>query len=169
MENVFLLAFMKFAILGTAGEIIGKLIIRKKFSLWNVLYSALVWGVLGVLIKFCFTGFNGFTTILIERGWLPEGILFKAFFMSFFTNAMFGPWVIILHRLLDSLPTGKIGVSTDGLRGALLTLLWFWLPAHTITFALPEDYQITLAAIWSLVLGLILGIFNRKQNLKKET
>ncbi len=163
MENVFLLAFIKFAILGTAGEVIGKLIIRKKFKLWNVFYSALVWGILGIIIKFCFTGFSGFTSILIERGWLPDGFISRAFFMSFFTNAMFGPWVIILHRLLDSLPFKKFTVPKEGIRGALFTLLWFWLPAHTITFALPEQYQITLAAIWSLVLGLILSIFNKSK------
>ncbi len=168
MVNVFLLAFVKFAILGTTGEIIGKLLIRKKFKIWTIFYSALVWGILGVLIKFCFTGFAGFTSILIERGWLPEGTIFRAFFMSFFTNAMFGPWVIILHRFLDSLSERKISVPKDGLRGAMFTLFWFWLPAHTITFALPEDYQITLAAIWSLVLGVILGIFNKKRNLKEN-
>jgi hypothetical protein len=32
------------------------------------------------------------------------------------------------------------------------------IPAHTITFSLPADYQIRLAALWSLALGLILGL-----------
>jgi peptidoglycan/LPS O-acetylase OafA/YrhL len=76
---------------------------------------------------------------------------------------MFGPWVIILHRLFDNFIYGKFLVPTDGLKGALLTLVWFWIPAHSVTFYLPPDQQITLAAIWSFVLGLILGIFNNRK------
>jgi hypothetical protein len=41
-------------------------------------------------------------------------------------------------------------------------MIWFWIPAHTITFSLPTDFQIGLAALWSVVLGVILGFFNRK-------
>lgn len=163
MENPFLLAFIKFAILGTAGEIVAKLIGKKKIELKTSLWSVLVWGVLGIIIKLAFTGFHGFTDGLIAAGYIPGGSISKAFFMSFFTNAMFGPWVIILHRVFDNLITGKITVPTEGLKGAMLTLLWFWLPAHTITFALPHDWQITLAAVWSFVLGLILGVFKNKK------
>lgn len=161
MENPFILAFIKFALLGSLGEIAAKLITKNKLVLWKIFYSMLVWGILGVIIKFCFTGFHGFVDGLIAIGYLPEGTISKAFFMSFFTNAMFGPWVIILHRLLDVLPYKTLQIPTEGLRGALLTLVWFWIPAHTVTFALPShEWQITLAAVWSFVLGLILGIFN---------
>lgn len=40
-----------------------------------------------------------------------------------------------------------------GLTRAWFTLAWFWIPAHTITFSLPRDYQIGLAAVWGLVLA----------------
>lgn len=163
MDNPFLLAFIKFALLGTAGEIVAKLLVKNKIVVWRIFYSALVWGLLGILIKFCFTGFHGFVGGLTAKGYLPTHPLAVAFFTSFFTNVMFGPWIIILHRLLDTLPSGKFSVPTEGIRGALLTLAWFWLPAHTITFYLPESYQITLAAIWSFVLGLILGFFNSRR------
>jgi hypothetical protein len=43
-----------------------------------------------------------------------------------------------------------------------MSLLWFWIPAHSVTFALPKPYQIGLAAIWSVALGIILGFYNRK-------
>ena len=165
MDNPFILAFIKFAILGTAGELAAKLLLKKRIEIWRIFYSALVWGLLGVLIKFCFTGFHGFISILTEKSYLPDNHLAGAFFTSFFTNAMFGPWIIILHRLLDNLPSGKFTVPTDGLKGAMLTLLWFWLPAHTVTFYLPENYQITLAAVWSFILGLILGYFNSRKRL----
>lgn len=165
MENPFVLAALKFAILGAAGEFIAKLIAKKKIIALQSLHSALVWAALGVLIKFMFTGFHGFVEGLEAHGYLPGGLLWTAFFTSLFTNAMFGPWVIILHRLFDSTFYGKFEVSQNGLKGALLTLVWFWIPAHTVTFALPKDYQITLAAVWSFVLALILGIFN---NMKKK-
>jgi len=77
---------------------------------------------------------------------------------------MFGPWLVIGHRFLDNLLRFKIRVPKEGLKGALLTLIWFWIPAHTITFALPSDWQITLAAVWSFVLGLILSLFVKKQD-----
>jgi hypothetical protein len=166
-NNVFVQAMVKFAILGTLGEVVAKLINKSKITTWQVFYSMLVWAILGVIIKFIFTGFHGFTDKLIEIGYLPSGIISKAFFMSFFVNVMFGPWIIISHRFLDILPYKTFKIKTDGLKGALLTLLWFWIPAHTVTFSLQShDWQITLAAAWGFVLGLILGIFN---NLKSKS
>lgn len=163
MDNPFLMAFIKFAVLGTIGEIAAKLITKKKLILTQTLFSMLVWGVLGIIIKFVFTGMHGFVDGLTAHNYLPEGIYSKAFFTSLFTNWLFGPWVIILHRLFDNFYYRKIRVPQEGLRGAMLTLLWFWIPAHTVTFALPnKEWQITLAAVWSFVLGLILGIYNRK-------
>ena len=40
---------------------------------------------------------------------------------------------------------------------ALKSIVWFWIPAHTVTFMLPDVYRIGLAAVWSVVLGVILG------------
>ncbi|OQY08779.1 MAG: hypothetical protein B6I29_04840 [Marinitoga sp. 4572_148] len=80
-------------------------------------------------------------------------------------EVFFGPWLIIIHRFLDNI--SKLKVPTDGLKGAMLTLLWFWVPAHTVTFSLSVEWQITLAAVWSFVLGLILGIFSNLKD-KKE-
>ena len=161
--NLFFDAMIKFAILGSAGEVVASLITKRKIELWRVFYSMLVWAALGALVKLMFTGFHAFTDGLIAKGYLPEGHISQAFFKSFFTNAMFGPWIIILHRLLDNLPNRTLSVPTQGLKGAMMTLLWFWIPAHTITFALPLEYQILLAAIWSFVLGLILGFFKRSK------
>ncbi|SHF14475.1 hypothetical protein SAMN02745164_01874 [Marinitoga hydrogenitolerans DSM 16785] len=163
MENPLIAAMIQFAILGTAGEVVSKLITKKKISIFKVIYSMFVWAILGVLIKFAFTGFNGFVKELISHNYLPSGRIYQAFFKSLFTNVFFGPWLIIIHRFLDNI--SKLKLPTDGLKGAMLTLLWFWIPAHTVTFSLSTDWQITLAAIWSFVLGLILGIFT---NLKKE-
>jgi hypothetical protein len=167
-ENAFVMAFIKFAVLGSAGEIVAKLLTKKKIKFGIILWSMLVWGVLGLIIKFCFTGFNGFADKIASEGLIPESELSIAFFTSFFTNAFFGPWVIILHRLFDNIIYGKFTVPTDGIKGAMLTLAWFWIPAHTITFMMQGEWQVTLAAIWSFVLGLILGIFKNMQSKKKK-
>ncbi|HOO75342.1 MAG: hypothetical protein H7A31_01205 [Thermotogae bacterium] len=170
MENPFVLAMIEFAVLGTLGEILANLINKKSIKVLSIIYSALVWAVLGVLIKFMFTGFSGFVGGLVSKKYLPDGNFYNAFFKSFFTNALFGPWIIIIHRFLDNLPKKILRLPTKGLKGALLTLLWFWLPAHTVTFLLPEHWQVTLAAVWSFVLGLILGYFSghSKEENKEE-
>ena len=63
--------------------------------------------------------------------------------------------MMAFHRLEDNLILGQRGFQ--GITRAWWTLLWFWVPAHTITFMLPTEYQIGLAAVWSFVLGLILA------------
>jgi len=75
--------------------------------------------------------------------------------MSVLTNVFFGPQMMAFHRWEDNLILGRRGWA--GLGRAVRTLVWFWIPAHTVTFSLPRDYQIGLAAVWGLVLGVILG------------
>ena len=157
--NPVLSSMIKFAILGTAGEVAAKIISRSKISILRTLYSVVVWAILGAVIKYAFVGFDGFVNALLAENLLPHGRFWEAFFKSVFINVMFGPWLIILHRLLDNLIVKPGTIKKEGLIGAMLTLLWFWIPAHTITFMLPPHQRITLAAIWSFVLGLILGIF----------
>jgi hypothetical protein len=45
------------------------------------------------------------------------------------------------------------------------SLFWFWLPMHTITFSLPEDYRVLMAAALGIALGIILSI---AKNLSKK-
>lgn len=158
-------AMLQFAILGTLGDIISKWIInRKVFLPFTVGVLALKmgeWALLAVFIKYAFIGFHGFVDTLIENNYLPQlNPLGYAFAVSLTMNLQFGPFLVIIHRILDN----KIGriKNWDNLDKSLLSLLWFWLPAHTITFILPKPFQIGLAAIWSLALGLILGFYNRK-------
>jgi len=161
-ENPFLSAFVQFALLGTLGEIVSKLLSKKEISPKKIIGSIFVWGILGIIIKFIFAGFTGFVEYVTALGYLPEGKVYSAFFKSLFTNLMFGPWLVIGHRFLDNLFLFKIKIPTEGIKGALLTLIWFWIPAHTITFSLPTEWQITLAAVWSFVLGLLLSFFVKK-------
>ena len=84
----------------------------------------------------------------------------KAFAVSLFTNLLFGPQMMAFHRIEDNLILGEKGFA--GIENAWKTLLWFWIPAHTLTFSLPPDFQIALAAFWGLVLGVILGLSRKR-------
>lgn len=82
-----------------------------------------------------------------------------AFTISALMNLQFGLTLVILHRVLDNIPL-KVK-NWKGLDKGMLSLIWFWIPAHTMTFMLPDVYRIGLAAVWSVVLGLILGFFGK--------
>jgi hypothetical protein len=96
----------------------------------------------------------------MQHGLLPEVCYIgKAFAISATINLQFGPFLVIMHRLLDNAIAREKNWNNIG--KGMLSLIWFWIPAHTITFILPRPYQIGLAAIWSVVLGIILGYYNR--------
>lgn len=162
-------AMIQFAILGTVGDWIAKVIQNKKifwpFSVKETIWKFIEWAFLAVLIKAAFVGFKGFVDAMVDYGLLAEvfktqGHFLRAFAISVVMNLQFGFLLVILHRILDYLPFGK--TSWTGIHKGFYSLLWFWIPAHTVTFMLPNDFQIGLAAFWSVMLGLILGLFNRK-------
>lgn len=158
-------AMIQFAILGTLGEILSKWIIQKSFrypfTLFLTFWKMLVWAVLGVAIKYAFLGFTGFVEHLEAQKYLPTlGNFGKAFAISAFMNLQFGLFLVVVHRLLDNL--GERQMNWTGIHKSMISLLWFWIPAHTVTFMQKPDLRIGLAAVWSLVLGLILGMFNRR-------
>ena len=158
-------AMIQFAILGTLGEIISKWIIQRSFrypfSLSLTLWKMIVWALLAVGIKYAFHGYPGFMDMLIADKWLPPlSKLGYAFALSAFMNLQFGLLLVVAHRLLDNIGAGKM--NWKGLNKSFLSLIWFWIPAHTLTFMLQPDLRIGLAALWSVALGLILGLFNRR-------
>ncbi|MBN2874117.1 MAG: hypothetical protein JXM71_03390 [Spirochaetales bacterium] len=164
-ENVLFSAFIQFAILGSAGEALGTIASKRKPSGTPLewLAKALAWGILGILIKYAFTGYKGFLAILVDHGFLPSALVdvtvLRALSLSLLANSMFGPLLMVLHRTSDNLIAHTKGYA--GLEKSLATLAWFWVPAHTVTFALPPDYQVGLAALWSVALGLIMGFTKR--------
>ncbi|HUW69378.1 MAG TPA: hypothetical protein VMX33_04035 [bacterium] len=165
-ENLLLSAFIQFAILGTLGEVLGIIASKRRPSnkALEWLAKALVWGVLGILIKYAFTGFKGFLATLVDKGFLPAACeqitILRALSLSVLTNSMFGPLLMVLHRSSDNVISHTRGYA--GIEKSLATLAWFWVPAHTVTFALPLEYQIGLAALWSVALGLIMGFTKRR-------
>ncbi len=166
-SNPLLSAAIQFAILGTLGEVLSFCIRKKRFglpcNLWQLFQKVIAWALLGIIIKYGFVGMKGLTQALLDHHLLPQ--LFAtgigwAFAVSVLTNIFFGPQMMFFHRLEDNAIMWDWNFK--GLTTAWWTLLWFWIPAHTVTFSLPPDWQIGLAALWSVVLGLILGLTKRR-------
>jgi len=173
-DQPLLSAAVQFAILGTLGEVIAYWLRNRRIGglpcdAWQLGAKVLAWALLGVIIKFGFTGMKGFTRALVDHGLLPgwcDAGIGWAFAVSVATNIFFGPQMMAFHRLEDNFILGQRGFA--GIQRAWWTLIWFWIPAHTLTFSLPREYQIGLAALWGLVLGVILGLSVKRTAARNE-
>ena len=159
----FLSAALQFGLLGTLGEVVAASLKARRPALpcppLPLLGKALGWALLGWVIKAGFIGMRGFTRALLDHHLLPAAFgsgIGWAFALSVLTNLFFGPQMMLFHRLEDNLILRRKGF--EGMAPALWTLVWFWIPAHTLTFSLPVDFQVGLAAAWSVALGIILGL-----------
>ena len=157
---------IQFALLGTLGDMIAKWLLKGQlfmpYSLVTLFLKMIEWAVLAICIKYAFVGFQGFVDGLLAHEMIPElGLFGRAFAVSVSMNLQFGLLLVILHRYLDNLVARENNWAN--IDKGMKSLVWFWIPAHTITFMLDKPYQIGLAAIWSVVLGVILGYFNRQE------
>ena len=157
-------------ILGTVGELIAVRIRLEKWHFfgpgpWKLLLKALIWAFLGITFKYAFTGFFAFVQALVEKGWWFESagtnIYFRALSVSIFANIIFGPVFVTFHRYTDNWIEKK-EMDWDSLQKAWWTLIWFWIPALTLVFILPEHLRIGLLSLWNIVLGVMLGYFATK-------
>ncbi|MFN7957537.1 MAG: hypothetical protein U0P46_04315 [Holophagaceae bacterium] len=163
LANPFLSAAIQFGLLGTLGELGAASMKARRPALpctpLQLLLKVVAWALLGLVIKAGFVGMKGFTRALVDHHALPAFMgsgLGWAFALSTLTNVFFGPQMMLFHRLEDNLILRRQGF--DGMMPAIRTLAWFWIPAHTLTFSLPPEFQVGLAALWSLALGVILGL-----------
>lgn len=102
--------------------------------------------------------------------------LLTAFAISAFMNLIFAPIFMTFHRITDmhiveykgSLQCFSKGVKMgqyfqkidwDIMWGFVFkkTIPFFWIPAHTLTFLMPPQYRIVMAALLGLILGVILS------------
>ena len=102
--------------------------------------------------------------------------IIKAFFISATMNLTFGPTFMAVHKCSDTyLELRKKGEphsvsdvvrTVDWSRFVTFTLFKtvpiFWIPAHTVTFMLPAEYQVVVAAFLSVALGVILNLKKKK-------
>jgi len=165
--------FTKFFFLASIGDFIG---IRIKSGYWKIpkkiIYKAIVWGLIGSVIVMVFAIFNNGVIYLQSSGILPfKDVLFvTAFLTSLFMNVIFAPTMMTFHRVSDTYLDGSGSIENaiktiDWVRFYKVVLLktipFFWIPAHTITFLLPHEYQVIFAAVLGIALGLLLSLFKK--------
>ncbi|MDT8902341.1 hypothetical protein [Anaeroselena agilis] len=186
------MGFAKFAVLATMGELLAA---RIAGGQWRrpvgLALKAFVWGVLGMAITLMFQVFSAGVIATIAKGMLPGGYastaaVVTAFLISAVMNLTFAPTFMAFHRVTDTyidLADGKLAnlaridlktvvgrIDWHGFVSfvVLRTLPLFWIPAHTVTFLLPPEYRVLMAAFLSIALGGILAFAKRKpQNLRR--
>lgn len=186
-----LMAFLKFGILATLGEMAGLRIVKGVYfySGFGIAPRAVVWGLLGMCIAAVMNIFavgvpvflSGFgVDISPQAGFLSQ--LAAAFGISVVMNSIFAPVFMTAHKITDlhilacggSLKrffTHRIDMVSSFERinwkvqwnfVFLKTIPFFWIPAHTFTFMLPGEYRVLFAALLGVVLGIILSVAAKK-------
>jgi len=165
------MGFLKLAALATFGEFVKIRRTTCKWSFKDWPLKLIVWGMFGVWFALVFPLFGAGTAGITEKGlWPVAGGIFAAFSTSLWMNilALYAWPMMLVHEYFNKVIEKKKFVSTVKFAESLdkkawfrfipLTILFFWLPAHTITFLLPEEFRVLMAALLSLALGFLLTI-----------
>ncbi len=158
---------------------------------FGVIPRILVWGMLGLTIKMAFVIFATGTPIFMNycgfnhaneviMGALTWNKLAVAFCISAAMNLIYAPVMMTFHKITDTHILANGGTISGffrpiQFRKIFINLNWdvqwsfifkktipfFWIPAHTITFLLPPDFQVLFAAILGIALGTILAVADR--------
>ena len=175
----FPMGMAKFALLGTMGELLGKRIVAGRWILAGIhlWQRVLVWAAFGAMFTVVFPLFSAGTEGLLAAGLLPGhgNVWATAFWKSCLMNVIFAFPMQVSHRITDTLidrrqlfsrwPLVEVFVSIDWptmFRVAGAACLWFWIPAHTVTFLLPPAFRLMSAALLAIALGSILGLARRR-------
>jgi hypothetical protein len=155
---------------------------------FGILPRAIVWSFIGLTIKGAFVIFTSGTPVMLEGLGLKNAVstlsgtfsvekLFVAFCTSVALNAVYAPVMMTFHKMMD-IHIVSHGGTISGLftfirfKEIIVNLDWnvqwnfvfkktipfFWIPAHTITFLLPPDFQVLFAALLGIALGTILSV-----------
>jgi hypothetical protein len=178
VQHPIIMGFIKFAVLATMGELLVKRIILGEWVFKGTYWyeRSFMWGILGILFTFVFPIYSAGIDSLVSKGMLPvlsseKGyIVSTAFWKSAWMNILFAFPMMTFHRITDTLidqrklfskwPFMNVwnGIDWENMwRVVAPTILWFWIPAHTITFCLPAEFRIIMAAGLSICLGAILA------------
>lgn len=166
------------------GDLLGIRIIQKRWEIPNgLLFKALVWGSLGMVITLMFTVFIGGTEFAQSSGLLPfEGsLVFRAIFASIIMNATFGPMLYVYHKfgdlLVDSRYENENFISVKGLVNQvdwysmvhfswLKTCIFVWMPCHGLVLMLPAEYRVVTSAFLSILLGILVSLTKSRPAVK---
>lgn len=183
-DHMYIMGFVKFALLATVGEMVAIRLTKKAWILpEGVIERAIVWGIIGAVLSLMLKIYSNGVDFSMNNGILPgEGSRFlKAFFTSIAMNCSFGIVMMGFHKMTDkNIEMKSKGINDRSIENlakeidwngfinftVLKTIPFFWIPAHTITFMLPPEYQIIMAAYLSIALGIILGLRPTKTVIK---
>ena len=177
----YLMGFFKVGLLATFGEMLK---VRVKTGSWKVpalFVRFIVWGIVGLLFTFVFAMFaKGVGALIGTPLWFGrmtlkpnfwDNLLF-AFSTSFWQNVIFAYPMMLGHEWCNEVINQKRFVGgaefleklNKPVWGSFIpkTIVFFWIPAHTVTFLLPPDYRVLMSAVLSLVLGAILTFRSSK-------
>ena len=182
----YLAGFLKFTILASMGDLLAYRIVTSEWKIRNgFLFRAFIWGFLGVVIVLIFKIFGAGVEAAIESGALPGAgyTIAFAFLTSAIMNLSFAPSMMGFHRITDTYADLKFIEKRKNLKLSqvleevdwnnfvsfvvLITIPGFWIPAHTITFLLPPEYRVLMAAFLSIALGAILSFAKAKNKQRK--
>lgn len=159
---------------------------------------AFVWGFLGICIKAAFIIFAaGAPMILAYLGMQDTQVIMTssisgakiliAFCISLTMNLLLSPVLMTFHKITDIHILKHNGSMSCFLhfmhvREIISEIDWnmhwgfvlkksipfFWIPAHTITFLLPVEFQILFAALLGVALGIILAFAASAKPVKQQ-
>ncbi len=191
------MAFAKFGILATFGEMLGNRVKNGEYYTKNfgIAPKFVVWGLLGMWIALAMSVFRMGIPSFMERYAAFQGIsaamagplswmkFFGALCISTMMNTSFAPVFMTVHKISDmhiNAHDGRFSAlfKPVAVKKHITEMDWatqwgfvfkktiplFWIPAHTLTFCLPQDLQVLFAALCSVILGLFLSIAAKKKN-----
>lgn len=160
-------AFLQFSVLSTYGEVLSARLTSGSWRIAHLPAKMVLWGLIGMWISLAFPFAASGVEGLVAFGLWPDAL--RAFSISVWANLLSGYAVCMmltqrwLNDVIDSgfYPPWHV-FSQPGLadwgKVVLLSLVLFWLPAHTVTFMLPDAWRVLFAAFLGLALGIILGL-----------
>ncbi len=179
----YIMGFLKFATLAMFGEMLKQ---RMKTGSWAVSkfpVRVIVWGIFGCIMALAFGIFGtGMGNIMGDHLWFGSNIhtdksfwntLLFAISTSVWMNLIFAYPMMLAHEWANSvIAAGRfIGGAAflEGLNkqawGSFIpkSIVWFWMPAHTVTFLLPAEYRVLMGAALGVALGFILTIHSARK------
>lgn len=175
-SHPYMSGFIKFLILATMGELLANRINEGKWTKpAGIGYRAVLWGIFGMIISLFFQIYASGVSFCMSNGYLPGNgsKLAFAFQTSLLNNVFFAPVFMSIHKITDTYIDLKVKEKrekvslNDVLQAAdwkgfvnfvlLKTVPFFWIPMHTITFLLPPEYRLIMAATLSIALGAMLA------------
>jgi hypothetical protein len=173
-----IMGMLKFALLGTMGELLGTKVITGRWRLKGIRLHQriIVWAFLGLVFAIILPLFSYGIDGLLGNGMIPgRNIrLLEAFWKSFFMQLIFAFPFMVFHRITDTLieknrlfakwPVIETFVNIDWKNMFTVvgwSIIWFWLPVQTINYLLPPEFRVVVAALLAVALGFILGLAKR--------